>query len=98
MATDESTLFTRRTKSKYGWVPEAPPFTLQDFPSAHLADRTLSEKEREHLRKMLTAVARIPVEKPTNVEYAVRGVERKVIALNVHRVIFYYPKSRSQQV
>lgn len=84
-----------RTKSKYGWVQETQPFTLQDFISTHLADRTLSEEEREHVRTMLTALTRIPVEKPATVEYAVRGVERKVIVLNVHRVIFYYPKSRS---
>jgi hypothetical protein len=82
-----------RTRSKYGWVQEVPPFTLQDFISAHLADRTLSEDEREHLRTMLIAVARIPVEKPAKVDYVVRGVERRVTVLNVHRVFFYYPKS-----
>jgi hypothetical protein len=86
-----------KTKSKYGWVQEAPPFTLQDFVSTHLAARTLSEEEREHIRTMLTAVTRIPVEKPATVEYAVRGVERKVVVLHVHRVIFYYPKPASQQ-
>jgi hypothetical protein len=87
-----------RTRSKYGWVQEVAPFTLQEFISTHLADRTLSEEEREHIRTMLTAVARMPVEKPAKVEYAVRGVERRVIVLNVHRVIFYYPKSGGQPV
>jgi hypothetical protein len=85
-----------RTKSKYGWVQEVAPFTLQDFISTHLADRTLSEEEREHLWTMLNAVARIPVEKPATVEYVVRGVERKATMLNVHRVFFYDPKSGSQ--
>lgn len=59
-----------RTKSKYGWVQEVPPFTLDDFVSAHLAQRTLSEEEREHIRTLLTAVARMPAEKPATVEYA----------------------------
>lgn len=45
---------------------------------------------------MPTAVARIPVEKPATVDYALRGVERRVIELNVHRV-FFYPKPESQQ-
>jgi hypothetical protein len=85
-----------RTKSKCGWVQEAAPFTLQDFISKHLADRTLSEDEREHVRTMLNAAARIPVEKPATVDYAVRGVERKVIELSVHRV-FFHPKPESQQ-
>ena len=87
-----------RTRSKYGWVQEAAPFTLQDFISTHLADRTLSAEEREHIQTMLTAVARIPIDKPATVEYVVRGVERRVTVLNVHRVIFYYPKSGSDQV
>lgn len=85
-----------RTKSKYGWVREVAPFTLQAFVSTHLADRILSEEEREHLRSMLTATARIPVEKPATVDYAVRGVERKVTELNVHRV-FFHAKPESQQ-
>jgi hypothetical protein len=84
------------TKSKYGWVQEVAPFTLQDFISKHLADRTLSAEEREHVLTMLTAVARIPVEKPATVDYAVRGVERKVTELNVHRV-FFHPKPEGQQ-
>jgi hypothetical protein len=86
-----------RTRSKYGWVQEVAPFTLQDFIAKHLADRTLSEEEREHLRSMLIAAARIPVEKPATVDYVVRGVERRVTVLNVHRVFFYYPKSGGQQ-
>jgi hypothetical protein len=85
-----------RTKSKYGWAQEVAPFTLQDFISTHLADRTLSEEEREHIRSMLTAAARIPVEKPAKADYAVRGVERKVIELSVHRV-FFYAKPEGQQ-
>jgi hypothetical protein len=83
-----------RTRSKYGWVKEMAPFTLQDFISTHLSGRTLSEEEREHIRTMLNAVARIPVDKPATVEYVVRGVERKVTVLNVHRVFFYYPRSQ----
>jgi hypothetical protein len=85
-----------RTKSKYGWVREMAPFTLQDFISTYLLDRTLSEEEREHIRSMLTAAARIPVEKPATVDYVVRGVERRVTVLNVHRV-FFYPKPEIQQ-
>jgi hypothetical protein len=86
-----------RTRSKYGWVQEAPPFTLQDFISTHLPGRTLSNEEREHLRTMLTAAARIPLEKPATVDYVVRGVEHRETVLNVHRVIFYYPLSGGQQ-
>lgn len=73
-----------------------PPFTLQDFIAKHLADRTLSVEEREHIRMMLTAAARMPVDKPATVDYGVRGVERKVTVLNVYRVLFY-PKPESQQ-
>jgi hypothetical protein len=85
-----------RTRSKYGWVQEVAPFSLQDFVSKHLADRSLSEEEREHIRSMLTATARIPVEKPAKVEYVLRGVERKETVLNVHRV-FFYSKPEGQQ-
>jgi hypothetical protein len=55
----------------------------------------LAEEEREHVRSMLTATARIPVEKPATLDYAVRGVERKVTDLNVQRV-FFYAKPESQ--
>jgi hypothetical protein len=78
-----------RTKSKYGWVQEVAPFTLQDFTSKYLEGRTLSEEQVEHLRTMLTSVARMEVTKPAKADYVVRGVERKVTVLSVHRVIFY---------
>ena len=45
-----------KTKSKYGWVKEVEPFTLDQFLANHLKSSEISESQREHVRIMLSSI------------------------------------------
>jgi hypothetical protein len=60
--------------------------------SARIINRELSDSEREHLLRMLTAIARLPPDTPVGAMYSRRGVIEKQTVFVVHKVFFYRPK------
>jgi len=76
-------------KSRYGWVKEVDPFSLDDFVARYTAKNDLTAEEREHLEVMFTSIAKLAPETPVAATYSCRGVERRRMQFTVHRVIFY---------
>ncbi|HEV3437215.1 MAG TPA: hypothetical protein VG122_07645 [Gemmata sp.] len=79
-------------KSKYGWVEEAKPFTIEDFIRTQLSAREIGEQEMEHIRIMLSSIQKLVPGTPVTPSYVVRGVIEKRTDLIVHKVFFYHPK------
>jgi hypothetical protein len=83
----------KSSTSKYGWVAEVGPFTIDEFIQRHLRAEAVSENEREHIRVMLSSIASLPIDTPVAARYSVQGViERKAVFV-VHKVFFYHPRT-----
>lgn len=78
----------RTTRSKYGWVKEVDPFTLEDFLSTYLVGEDISDVAKKHIETMLEAADRLPPGTPVTATYRSRGVEAKRMEFSVHRVLF----------
>ena len=78
-----------KTRSKYGWVKELGPFTLEDFLEGQYDDRQVSESEREHIRIMLSSIQELPADTPTTATYRSRGTLEQTMELTVHKVFFH---------
>ena len=78
----------RKEKSKYGWVAETTPFTLDEFVSKHLTG-VPSEEEIDHVRVMMDAAQTQPEGTPLTADYKSRGVIERSMQLTVHKVVFY---------
>jgi hypothetical protein len=76
-------------RSKFGWVAESLPLTVDEFIDRHVRGVPLSEALRAHVEVMLRAVSRLNPSTPVGVYYARRGLEHPVMELVVHRVFFY---------
>jgi hypothetical protein len=78
--------------SRYGWVGEHEPFTLDEFLQAMLGKSEVSQDEREHISTMLASISGMPVGLPVAAGYSCRGVMEKRMVFIVHRVFFYPAK------
>lgn len=77
-----------KTRSKYGWVDEVPAFTAEEFLErfhSGSSDPILAE----HVRRMLDAALKVPLDTPMATDYVMRGVSPRRMEFTVHRVIFY---------
>jgi len=79
-------------KSKYGWVSEVEPFTLEDFIKKHGFD-TSNETEREYVKIMLDAASKQKPNTPMAADFVMRGAMQKKMVLTVHKVLFYDSKT-----
>jgi len=78
----------KKIKSKYGWVKEIEPITLEDFVNKYVGE-TEDIDLIEHTKIMLESIRQLRVDTPVAVTYSERGIENKRMDLTVHRVIFY---------
>jgi hypothetical protein len=76
-------------KSRYGWVKEVQPFTLDNFVADYLEGKGLSPAGREHLEVLLSSISRLPPGTPVTATYSVRGVIEKKTVFTVHKVVFF---------
>ena len=74
------------TKSKYGWVEEVSPFTLEEFLHSHHHSST-DPVLVEHVKRMLDAAQKFPIDTPMTADYTARGIPPR-IEFWVHRVFF----------
>lgn len=79
----------RKTTSKFAWVKAVTPFTLEQYIAEHLLGEEISADMLKHLEVMLSAIARLSDGTPVGATYFQRGVERRVMEFDVHRVIFH---------
>jgi hypothetical protein len=80
-----------KTRSKYGWVKEVEPFTLNSFLENHFVGRTLNDEALHHIKVMLASIKKLSPGTAVAATYSSRGIIEKSMALTVHRVIFYDP-------
>lgn len=78
-----------KTQSRYGWVRETEPFSLDDFTLEYWTNNNLSDNERAHLMTMLKSLARLAPNTPCAATYSRRGIEAKRMEFTVHRVFFH---------
>jgi len=83
----------RKTRSRYGWVKEVAPFEPDEFIRRFLPGPDLSPQEAGAIEAMLRSIADLAEGSPVAATYSVRGVEEKVMELDIHRV-FFYPTRR----
>ncbi|HEY7501927.1 MAG TPA: hypothetical protein VH740_25625 [Vicinamibacterales bacterium] len=74
--------------SKFGWVQNTEPFTVDDFIRKYFNGEIDSAGE-SHLITMFRDIQAIEPGKPVGVDYFKRGLDQPRMELNVHRVIFY---------
>lgn len=86
----------QKTKSKYGFVKEVAPFSIDDFVTKYMTNRCLTEDEREHLKTMLVSIAKLTPDTPVAATYSRRGIEKKRMEFTVHRVLFYKASSQDE--
>jgi hypothetical protein len=77
----------RTTRSKYGWIKNVDPFSIEGFLSKYAP--TATSAEREHIAVMLESIDRWPEGTPIAATYSVRGPEHKVMAFTVHKIVFH---------
>lgn len=82
----------RETKSRYGWVKEVSPFTLDEFVARHLSHEHLSSSDRQHLETMFQAIVPLAEGTPVAATYSCRGVEEQRMEFTVHRIFFHKKK------
>jgi hypothetical protein len=82
----------RKTRSRYGWVKEVAPFDLGEFIARFLPGSDLSRQESTAIETMLRSVADLAEGAPVAATYSARGVEKRDMELDVHRVFFYVPR------
>lgn len=78
-----------KTRSKYGWVEETEPFSLDDFIHRYWRSNEPADNDRMHLETMLRSIAKLAPDTPCAATYSRRGIETKRMAFTVHRVFFY---------
>jgi hypothetical protein len=81
--------------SKYGWVVDAEPLTLDQFIAKHLGAKEIDEEEKDHIKILLSSIAKLPPDTPVAASYFVRGNLERRVDFVVHKVIFYHPKKES---
>jgi hypothetical protein len=81
--------FDRSTRSKFGWVKESKPFTIQDFLRIYLKGEEVPPDELFGIEKMLESITNLAPDTPVAVTYSCVGVEAKEMVLTIHRVFFY---------
>jgi len=86
----------RRTKSKYGWVKEVEPFSLNDFIEQNHLEAYLNEEDRVQMERMFSKIDNLPPDTPVAATYSRRGIEHKRMELTVHKVFFYKTATREQ--
>ena len=86
----------RKTKSKYGWVKEVEPFSLNDFIEQNHLEAYLNEEDRIQMERMFSKIGNLPPDTPVAATYSRRGIERKRMELTVHKVFFYKTPTREQ--
>src|ERR1700693_882169 len=70
----------RKLRSKFGWVKEIQPFTLDEFIAVHMDDVPQGAAERECLFILLSAIRQLPSGTPVTATYFCRGViEHKMV-------------------
>lgn len=78
--------------SKFGWVKQSQPYSLEDFLKLTHGEGDASEEQKDHVKTMLSAIAALDEGTPVAATYFVRGtIERKHV-FTVHKVIFYHPR------
>lgn len=83
-----SGLINETKTSKYGWVKEVPPFTLNDFISKFIRKK-LNDNEKAHLIVMLESIDKLKDGDPVAATYRKKSFNENVMELKIHRVIFY---------
>jgi hypothetical protein len=86
----------RKTKSKYGWVKEVEPFSLNDFIEQNHLEAYLNEEDGVQMERMFSKIGNLPPDTPVAATYSRRGIERKHMELTVHKVFFYKTSTREQ--
>lgn len=76
-------------KSRYGWIKELEPFTLDDFILKHLSNIELNTMEIEALEILFDSIMKFDAGTPMGATYFQRGIEKQFMALSIHKVIFY---------
>lgn len=82
----------KSTRSKFGWVAETQPFTLDEFIASYLGGEKVEDDEKNHIRIMLSCIASLAVDTPVAATYFVRGDLDRRAEFKVHKVFFYHPK------
>ena len=77
--------------SKFGWVQNTEPFTVDDFISRYF-NGEIDGTGESHLVTMFHDTQRIEAGKPVGVDYFKRGIEQPRMELCVHKVFFYGSK------
>ena len=78
-----------KIKSKYGWVKEEPPFTLEEFLDRYLS-KNVSDDIKTSVELMLNSINKLSVDTPVTATYRKRGIGASAkMVLTVHKVIFY---------
>jgi hypothetical protein len=80
----------RSNKSKFGWVKEVEPFTIDDFVKNYLNNRVEDELELESLELLFTSIKDLNPDTPVGATYKTRLVNYKpIMVLLIHKVKFY---------
>ena len=64
----------RKTKSKYGWVKEVEPFSLNDFIEQNHLEAYLNEEDRVQMERMFSTIENLPPDTPVAATYRKRGI------------------------
>lgn len=83
-----SGLINETKTSKYGWVKEVPPFTMNDFISRFIR-RQLNDNEKTHLVKMFESIANLKDGDPVAATYRKKSFNENEMELKIHKIIFY---------
>jgi hypothetical protein len=79
--------------SKFGWVADSEPFTLDEFIDRHLKGTAIEEEAKGHIALLLSSIARLPAGTPVAATYFIRGdVDRRSVFV-IHKVVLYFPKN-----
>ncbi len=76
-----------KKSSKYGWVKNVTPFTLDEFIQNIKLD--INKIDKQHLQIMLESIAFLSENTPVAVTYSQKSMFEKEMELKVHKVFFY---------
>jgi hypothetical protein len=79
---------TLKKRSRYGWVADSEPLTLEEFIERFHPD-SKDDNLRDHVRRMLDAVAKQALGTPMAAGYTPRGLGNRQMEFIVHRVFFH---------
>ena len=83
-----SSMKNTSVKSRYGWVKEVSPFSIDDIISKIPEFIERDHRLTEHMISMFRAAQREKAESAMAVDYMLRGVETQSMVLSIHKVIF----------